>query len=277
MKLINRLLIAGMTVAVLVPHAFGQQQQDSDRDGRRSVTISPSARREFMATLPDIRVFAERPTERFLVDLKVVRTGHPYKGERAERPHTGGHIYFQMPQRPLSADDIASYPAIYAVADGYVARIDYSFRLREMYEPSLDRRVANYRYGIGLLFAKTGNSPVELHYSIEPFVDPQNEKFYEPFILVKLGQRVRKGDVLARMYLPDNRELARKSHIHFNLIGGRDHRFMAPSIFEAEIVKRLHATWGRFGIDGDQQIPACMGYKLAPHENPFGTGAKDRL
>ena len=74
-----------------------------------------------------------------------------------------------------------------------------------------------------------------------------------------------------------NRELARKSHVHFNLIGGPDHRFMAPAIFTEKIVKQFHASWGRFGRDGDRTMPPCMGYQLAPRENAFGTGAKKAL
>ena len=111
---------------------------------------------------------------------------------------------------------------------------------------------------------------MEMHYSIEPFIDPGNDQFYDKFILVKLGQRVRKGDVIARMYIPQNKRLAEKSHIHFNLMGGKPRRFMAPAIFSEAIVKRFHATWGNRGIDGMTAIPPCMGYRLAPNENPYG-------
>ena len=235
-------------------------RKSAGRD-RRSVTMPEKRRRRAMQTLPEIRSFAEQPSDRFLVDVNVVRTGHPYKGENAQRPHTGGHIYFRISDKPLPLDDMAAYPAIYAVADGFVSRIDYSFRLREMFEPALGRRVANYRYGIGLMFATMDDNPVELHYSIEPFVDPENDKFYERFILVQPGQRVKKGEVLARMYIPQNRELARKSHVHFNLIGGKNHRFMSPSIFTGQIVKRFQTTWDRFGNDGMVRDSGVVGRK----------------
>ena len=245
--------------------------------GRRSVTLPGAERQRVLVGLPDIRTFQTKPSDRFPVDLDVVRTGHPYKGRRAQKPHTGGHIYFQLPERPSPASRPQAFPAIYAVADGVISRIDYSFRLREMYEPALKRRVANRRYGIGLLFATLTGNPVEMHYSIEPFIDPGDEKFYEPFLRVRIGQRVKRGDVIAHMYLPDNQQLAGKSHIHFNLTGGPKHRFMAPAIFNRSITQRFHLSWGRFGFDGDQPIPACMGYRLAPEENPFGSGAQQAL
>jgi hypothetical protein len=50
-------------------------------------------------------------------------------GRRANCPHAGGHIYFQIPETPIPAADIDRFPAIYAVADGVITRIDYSFRL----------------------------------------------------------------------------------------------------------------------------------------------------
>ena len=261
------------SVAQLSPRSSPSQSQPV----RRSVTLPGIERQRALSSLPDIRTFADRKSDRFLVDLAVVRTGHPYKGRRAQKPHTGGHVYFKpLAQQPPTTRPQA-FPAIYAVADGVISRIDYSFQLREMYEPALKQRVANRRYGIGLLFAKMDGKAVSMHYSIEPFIKPEDDRFYEPFIRVRIGQRVKRGDVIAYMYLPENRQLATKSHIHFNLIGGPNQSFMAPAIFTQPITQKFQVTWGRFGFDGDQQIPACMGYRLTPEENPFGTGAQQKL
>ena len=101
---------------------------------------------------------------------------------------------------------------IYTVADGVTTRIDYSFRLREMFEPALGKLVANKRYGIGLTFAREGGNGITFHYSVEPFTDPGTNDFYDHFVLVKLGQRVKKGDVIARMYIPKNQELTKNTH-----------------------------------------------------------------
>ncbi|MEO1994747.1 MAG: hypothetical protein ABGZ17_05675 [Planctomycetaceae bacterium] len=275
------ILLATRTAADAQSRSTPQQPRRSPTDrsieGRRSVTLPGIERQRALRGLPDIRTFADHKSDRFLVDLDVVRTGHPYKGRRAQKPHTGGHIYFKFLEQQPPAGQPRAFPAIYAVADGVISRIDYAFKLREMYEPALKRRVANRRYGIGLLFATMAGAPVDMHYSIEPFIDPEDDRFYEPFIRVRIGQRVKRGDVIAHMYLPDNRQLASKSHIHFNLLGGRNRSFMAAAIFGQNITRRFHRTWDRFGFDGDQRIPACMGYLLTPQENPFGTGAQQAL
>lgn len=249
-----------------------------DATVNRSRVLPSMERKAATVDLPDIRDFQASRSDRFVVDLDQVRTGHPYKGTRAERPHTGAHIYFRPLARRIKATDVRKFPAIYAVADGVVTRVDYSFRLRAIYVSALKRRVANRRYGIGLAFAQAGGAPIEMHYSIEPFVDPAEPRFYDPFIQVRVGQRVKKGDVIGRMYLPDDRRVAENSHIHFNLLGGRRRQFQSPSIFDARIVNAFHATWDRRrGADGGMPIPACMGYRLGRDENPFQRRAADRL
>ena len=255
-----------------------KNQISASQQGNRTASASASARREGIRSLPAISSFRDKPSDRFLVDLNVVRTGHPYKGKNAQRPHTGGHIYFHVPKQPIPAKDVDRFPPIYAVADGVISRIDYSFRLREIYVSAARRRVSNTRYGIGLTFATSDGHAVDMHYSIEPFIDPRDDTFYDRFILVKAGQRVKKGDVIARMYIPPDRDIAQNTHIHFNLMGGRNHTFQSPSIFNDRIVKRFHATWDqRRGTDDGMPIPPCMGYKLTPTENPFDSGSKESL
>ena len=243
----------------------------------RSVSLPNKKRHEVIVSLPSIKDFHKRPSDRFLVDLEVVRRGHPYKGRRAERPHTGGHVYFNVQDISGSAKTIQKFPAIYAVADGIITRIDYSFRLREMFEPALGKQVANRRYGIGLTFAREGNTGVTFHYSIEPFIDPRTNNFYDQFILVKLGQQVKKGQVIAKMYIPENRKLAEKTHIHFNLIREGGGGFISPSIFDEKIVREFHRRWNLFPNDPDAPIPPCMGYMLETDENPFERKIVDGL
>lgn len=260
------LLIAG---AISLPLSAQQENISRSLPGNRMAAV--------LATLPAITDFRDQPSDRFLVDLAAVRRGHPYRGRRAERPHTGGHLYFTLDTLPLEAKDIQSYPAIYAVADGVITRVDYAFRLREMFEPALKQRVANYRYGIGLAFAREGNTAITFHYSIEPFINPGDPDFYRPFLLVKPGDRVKKGDVIARMYIPNNRQLAEKSHIHFNLLRSGGGGFVAPAIFNNEIVREFHRRWNLFPNDPDAPIPPCIGFKLDADENPFQRKPVDRL
>ena len=243
----------------------------------RSVSLPNKQRHQVIGSLPSIKDFHKRPSDRFLVDLEVVRRGHPYKGRRAERPHTGGHVYFDVQDISGSTKTIQKSLAIYAVADGIITRIDYSFRLREMFEPALGKNVANSRYGIGLTFAREGNTGVTFHYSIEPFIDPGTDNFYDQFILVKLGQRVKKGQVIARMYIPENQKLAEKTHIHFNLIREGGGGFISPSIFDQKIVREFYRRWNLFPNDPDAPIPSCMGYMLEADENPFERKVVDGL
>ena len=243
----------------------------------RSVSLPSKQRHQVIGSLPSIKDFHKRPSDRFLVDLEVVRRGHPYKGRRAERPHTGGHVYFDVQNISGSTKTIQKSPAIYAVADGIITRIDYSFRLREMFEPALGKQVANRRYGIGLTFAREGNTGVTFHYSIEPFIDPETTNFYDQFILVKLGQQVKKGQVIARMYIPENQKLAEKTHIHFNLIREGGGGFISPSIFDQKIVREFYRRWNLFPNDPDAPIPSCMGYMLEADENPFERKVVDSL
>ena len=243
----------------------------------RSVSLPSKQRHQVIGSLPSIKDFHKRPSDRFLVDLEVVRRGHPYKGRRAERPHTGGHVYFDVQNISGSTKTIQKSPVIYAVADGIITRIDYSFRLREMFEPALGKQVANRRYGIGLTFAREGNTGVTFHYSIEPFIDPETTNFYDQFILVKLGQQVKKGQVIARMYIPENQKLAEKTHIHFNLIREGGGGFISPSIFDQKIVREFYRRWNLFPNDPDAPIPSCMGYMLEADENPFERKVVDSL
>jgi Ca2+-binding EF-hand superfamily protein len=227
--------------------------------------------------LPDIDSFATNTSNRFVVDLDLVRTGHPYKGTDANKPHTGAHIYFKIPDEPIPARDVQSFPAVYAVADGFVSRVDEYFKQRESFNQTLGRSVANCRYGVTLAIAVKESAAVNFHYSIEPMIDPENSEFYRPFILVKRGQQVKKGDVIARMYIPPQTEFARNTHIHFNLVDTGRRQFMAPTIFTERINQQFHATWGSRGMDGGDRIPPCMGYRVSGPENPFDTGARGRL
>ena len=240
--------------------------------------INPRKQRNSqLQRLPDISRFDRKKSGRFIVDLDVVRTGHPYKGTNATKPHSGAHVYFRIPDKPIPAGNVRAFPAIYAVADGYVSRIDEYFKLRPIFNRALGKRIANHRYGVTLAIARKDGAAVNFHYSIEPMIDPGDPDFYRPFILVKRGQRVKKGDVIARMYIPPRRDFAQNTHIHFNLMDTGKRQFMAPTIFGDKIVRQFHRVWGKRGLDGETRIPPCMGYRLSGPENPFGTGAKKQL
>ena len=88
-------------LALLVCLSSVALAQRPDQQGNRSRTLSSRQSDALLSTLPDIRTFRARGSDRFLVNLDTVRTGHPYKGKNARRPHTGGHVYFHVPKKAI--------------------------------------------------------------------------------------------------------------------------------------------------------------------------------
>ena len=239
--------------------------------GRQTMRLN----QEQLASLPDITHFATHKSDRFLVDMEVISAGHPYFGKNFSRPHTGCHVYFKQPGKEATPKKPSSYAPVYAVADGIVTSVTPWFQLRPIYDSRLRKTTTNYRYGLGLTFARTEEHPVVFHYSIEPMIDPGDENFYRPFLKAKLGQRVKKGDVLGWMYTPPRPETDLRTHIHFNLMAKS--QFMAPTMFTKGVTEAFHKRWGKMAQRYSEVLPACTGYKLSAEENPFGSGSKDLL
>ena len=216
--------------------------------------------------LPNLTQFQTNRSDRFLVDIESISAGHPFKGRRALQPHQGAHLHWDNSSNawPKGGTAVSNHPAIYAVADGIVDRIDFSFKMG-----------TNDRYGVALAFAKNKGTVYSFCYGIEPMIPEPAPGFYRRYILVSEGQRVKKGDVLAYMYLPPG--AGGGSHIHFHIQAHNGGAFLAPAVFSDKIVEDFHAHWDGFGRDGATAIPACMGYLLDADENPFETRAVDVL
>jgi hypothetical protein len=98
----------------------------------------------------------------------------------------------------------------------------------------------------------------------------------EKFLVVKEGQKVRKGDVLAHLFTPPSG--GDGCHVHFHLMIDGRKGFLAPAIFTPAVVMAFHKQCGGFkGSNDGKPIPPCMGYRVGAEENPFGSGAKDEL
>jgi hypothetical protein len=220
------------------------------------------------ADLPEITSFLTRPSDRFLVDLDEITGGHSFKGADSPSPHAGAHVHFDNTgsRYPNGRDEPRNYPAIYAVADGTIGRLTTHF--------PLSGGIA--RYGFDLAFAQDrSGATCWFSYSIEPMAPEPSEGFYKRFILVHEGQRVRKGDVIAYLYTPPK---VNGCHVHFHLMVDGKKGFLAPAIFTPEVVKGFYDRCQGFREhDEGTPIPPCMGYRLKAEENPFGTGAQDRL
>jgi len=145
-------------------------------------------------------------------------------------PHAPVNGYNSGNRWPKGGKSPANYPAIHAVADGAISRVDYRFGLRG----------GNDRYGVDLAFAvdAKGNKN-HLCYSIEPMIPEPSEGFYRKFITVSKGQKVRKGNVLAYMYCPPG---VKDVRIHFHVTVEGRNGFLAPAIFGPDVVRQFHAN-----------------------------------
>jgi hypothetical protein len=248
-----------LALTLLVTASFGCAQS----------SVQQATSSQSKADLPEISAFLTKPSDRFLVDVKEVSRGHPFLGVNSPHPHGGAHVHFDNTKNrwPKGKDEPGNYPVIYAVADGVVSRIDTHFALSG----------GNDRYGLDLAFAKDQTcSACRFCYSIEPMCPEPSEGFYKKFLLVKEGQRVRKGDVIAYLYMPPSG--GDGCHIHFHLMIDGKKGFLAPAVFTLEIVEAFHKQCQGFQRQsGEPAIPPCMGYRTGAEENPFGTGAKEEL
>tara|TARA_Y100000741_G_scaffold334572_1_gene291873 strand:- start:164 stop:1012 length:849 start_codon:yes stop_codon:yes gene_type:complete len=130
---------------------------------------------------------------------------------------------------------------------------------------------------------------------MEPYMIPditgKPKDFYKQFILVTDGQYVKKGDILAYMYVPSFSEMTgskgASSHIAFSLIK-QPRTVYAPAIFSEEVVAKFgeiyrHPKEGweskSFGFDWNRGrgLPNGMGWMISGEENPFGDNPLDVL
>ncbi|MGC6367099.1 MAG: hypothetical protein ACON35_03785 [Candidatus Marinamargulisbacteria bacterium] len=231
---------------------------------------------------PDISTFKTNPTDQFLVNMNDVADGQMHRGKNATSPHPGAHINFKNNAGGTTwpnGTPAKNYPPIYAFADGTISSIDTYY---EVTNP----QKTHYRYGIRLDFASAEGKTISMSYSIEPMVDPGDETFYQDFILVTKGDTVKKGDIIAYMYISPDATIGTDHHIHFNLLksqSGGSSIMQAPAIFTTEVMTQFLAklTGGDHNHDGGKNtgvfMDDCMGYKIAADENPYEAVASDCL
>ncbi len=222
--------------------------------------------------VPSISVFQSSKTDQFLMNLDHITDGHAYRGSRSETssPHSGAHLNIinDQNQWPQGGNLPEHYPPIYAIADAEVTRIDTYFSVVQQ-----PQSIENFRYGITLKIAERNGAPVTFSYSIEPMINPEDEDFYKPFILVEVGDIVEKGDVIAYFYLAPNDD-SHNAHIHFHLQW--NNQFQGPCIFTEELVASFNVLFQERGYEGDSP-PGTMCYMLGENENPFEEQAVDSL
>ncbi len=245
--------------------------------------------------MPDISHFATNKSDRFLVDFEDIIAGHPYVGQRSPAPHNDAQVYFSNTDpRWLNASEPSDYPPVYAVADGTIvlSRDDgwfYNIRDKTFFDPPW----WHVKYDFNLEIARENGIPLVFMYSLEPqivFTD-QPRDFYKDFILVSDGQKVKKGDILAYLYVPPLEQRVTptsSSHISFALhpYGSNEWDMRAPAIFTEEIVKQFGEIYrnpkegwnsSSYGKDWARArgVPSAMGWMIDGDENPFGDNPLD--
>jgi len=203
--------------------------------------------------LCDIKKFSHG-SDRFIVDIADVQGRQPYYGVDSPFPHSGGHVSFYNDRYNITVSPVESYPPIYAPAGMKINRIDTYFQVGSGVN-------AHRRYGISAAIAKSGGKEIALEYSIEPFVDTGDPDFYKQFILVKAGDIVNKGDVIAYMYLPPE-EVTTSSHIHYSS-RNIDREFAAADFFTQTIVNQLFGS----EFPSTEAAGRCIGVNVTAAEN----------
>jgi len=253
-----------------------------------TITTAPTTT-VFESPIPDIGYFADNKSDQFLVDFEDIIAGHPFVGQRSPKPHNDAQVYFSNSDpRWEQAVNPSDYPAVYAVADGIISMAEgenayYNVRDKTNYQPPWYHVI----YGFNLHFANKNGEKLMFHYSLEPYITLHDKPrdFYKQFILVEDGQRVRKGDVLAYMYISPFEERItgpNSAHIAFNLMfenkGPWD--VFPPAIFTEEVVNQFHEIYSEpregwdsssYGNDWERArgLPPAMGWMIGASENPF--------
>ena len=232
-------------------------------------TAGPGGGSESVSTagLPSITSFRTAGSDRLPVDMSTTAGTAPFYGTDSETPHPGVHVLWSnLTGRWTAAGGshvVTAYPALYAVADGVVARIDPSKQVGP-----------NQAYEVDLAIAKDSAGRVFMvSYGLEPFAQEPSRGFYESFIKVKVGQKVKKGAILAYMYVPPDSTGSTHMHLHLQVMSSSG-GFLSPSIFAPQAVAQFAAGYAtRDGQATGVTVPACIGWKVSAAENPYGTGA----
>lgn len=293
----HEVIISGDTEGTFIFNTDGKIEETTNFSGSHCEMNPPTFAFTAPVSIPDLSFYENNKTDQFLTDLDQVNDGQLYRGTGAFNPHTGAHVYFDDTgfTHYIQSEDLEDLPKIYAATDGIITRVDTIF----------PQNTGNSRYGVWLKIAENNGNDVIINYSIEPFLAPGSDTFFEPFILVEQDDVVRKGDVIAYMYSnpssisadcdPDEDTCDASSvnaHIHFELASNGQK--MSPSIFTPEVMATLNQQMNIVGErhkdchspgdggDCNSDYDVCadnggMGFELDTGENPFGTSASSCL
>jgi len=165
----------------------------------------------------DIQAVIQNRTATYITDATGTEYSRYFGYGTGSCAHPGAHASFPT---------AGTYP-IYAALDGIVSQVD-----------DCATAGSNDKYSITLAVGRRGATPVYLEYSLEPFagtVCSSGGGTFTQQILVKAGQEVKQGDILARLTT-----VGTGAHVHFNLKA--DGATICPEIFPASTITALTAS-----------------------------------
>lgn len=213
---------------------------------------------DWAAQYDDISTFVSSPSDQFFLTpsgLAKVSRAFPYKGTSSGCAHSGAHVNFTNTGAPYTVDIIAP-------AAGKIGRVD-----KCKYIGSTDR------YGVTLNFASSNGEIIAFDFSIEPHDgylcsggnDGSDNGFYHSYIFVDEGDKVSKGDVIARMYKSNSGDDG--AHVHFNLTYGDS--TACPNIFSSAVTTTFSSLFGTENCNGSS-YPATFCYLPGSGEDLTG-------
>ena len=232
---------------------------------------------------PSIYEFRNPGSDRFIVDFKDVRDGHPFLGLDVNTsitdPHQGIHVYFHNDQYVnTNIADYSLYPPIYALADMEITTVDFTYvsSSNGARHIKVTGKMATSE-SQSQCYQNIGGNIVTAGYSIEPFVPQSDETLYHPFVRVSVGDMVKKGDVIAYMYLPPDTTTV-NSHIHFNLnvyrYGQSSGIRAPPDVWNSTVVNLFYQQCQNY-TGGDRHwknYGDCIAVDLVANESLYGEG-----
>jgi hypothetical protein len=237
------------------PEPLAQPSVDPEPLAQPTPPASSTAYRITTSQLPDIASFGAQPSDQFILDadgMAMVSRTYPYLGSAMNCAHHGAHLHFR-------GTGVAYTVNIYAPADGIINMVTTCLNIGN-----------SDRYGFNLEFARYGDDPLSFDFSIEPQdgypcdADPDN---YAPYIFVKKGDHVVKGQILGLMY--KTALAADGAHIHFDILNDKTNAFYCPNIFTTAIEQDFASLFGS-DVCGGVKFPATFCYQPGPGEDLTG-------
>jgi len=240
------LVIIAAVIFILIP-------KDNDKNNNVITNIINQSQ-----SLPEFSEFVKNPSDTFIIkpeDYSKITRATPQYGKSLQCAHPGGHIHFTAKGAPYETEIISP-------VDGYVSMVDKCFNLGSGSGSPQDK------FGISIAFAKYKGNTVSFGFSIEPFSGQlcvNNPDYYLQYILVKNGEKVKKGQVIARM--PKLSTKDDSTHVHFNLNMDGSDTPICPNIFTSQIEKDFLQMNDSPMKCGSESVPATFCFKPSAGED----------